>query len=335
MAQSASDASWPAGIPEIHLHPTDLPADELPEEAKGWLLFVKEEYQPVSTTEEGLRQRRALIEKWATASQEFRESYHSRAPACTSARDYPASLLSQQAPRPDKRFLCLPPVDSQTHPRNYIHLVKLLIMMYIHQDEWNGQHPFDQAGPGHAPRSHIPEFLNLATPIALSDILSELYLSSADFHALSMTRSGTVVFADGPDYTWYVIEEPELATGRMTIAEFGSDGSVRDSIVRRAWNMGQVMAFGQSLGWRVADLEESCIGGPPQYNEPLNMDRPIIELLEATRMDSNFLYEGFGYMGLWVRLIEQNAPGYLDLEAQGREVEFKLDNLRNVGIDTL
>ena len=51
-------------------------------------------------------------------------------------------------------------------------------------------------------------------------------------------------------------------------------------------------------------------------------------------MDSKFLYEGFGYMDLWVRLIEQNAPGYLDLEAQGREVEFKLDNLRNVGIDT-
>ena len=49
------------------------------------------------------------------------------------------------------------------------------------------------------------------------------------------------MFADGPDYTWYVIEEPELATGRMMIAEFGSDGSVRDSIVRRAWNMGQVM----------------------------------------------------------------------------------------------
>lgn len=41
MSQFASDASWPAGIPEIHLHPTDLSRDELPEEAKGWLLFVK------------------------------------------------------------------------------------------------------------------------------------------------------------------------------------------------------------------------------------------------------------------------------------------------------
>ncbi|KAJ5623527.1 hypothetical protein N7490_012132 [Penicillium lividum] len=205
MSQSASDASWPAAIPGIHLHPTDLSRDELPEEAKGWLLFVKEEGQLVLTPEDGLRQRRALIEKWATASQEFRE------------------------------------------------------------------HPFDGAGAGNAPRYHIPEFLNLATPIALSDILSELYLASADFHALSMTRSGTVVFADGPDYTWYVIDEPGLTTGRITVAEFGSNGSVRDSTIRRAWNMGQIMSFGQNLGRRVVDLAMSAIGGPPQYNEPLDM----------------------------------------------------------------
>lgn len=39
MSHSTSQG-WPA-IPEIHLHPTDLPRDELPEETKGWLLFVR------------------------------------------------------------------------------------------------------------------------------------------------------------------------------------------------------------------------------------------------------------------------------------------------------
>jgi hypothetical protein len=62
------------------------------------------------------------------------------------------------------------------------------------------------------------------------------------------------------------------------------------------------------------------------------MDLPIIELLESTRKSSKFLYEGYGFMDQWVRIIEQSAPGYLDLEAQGRELEFKLDNLRNVGL---
>lgn len=40
MSQPISLTSWPAGIPEIRLHPTDLSRYELPEEAKGWLLFV-------------------------------------------------------------------------------------------------------------------------------------------------------------------------------------------------------------------------------------------------------------------------------------------------------
>ncbi|KAJ5948569.1 hypothetical protein N7454_001876 [Penicillium verhagenii] len=330
MSHSTSQG-WPA-IAEIHLHPTDLPRRELPEETKGWLLFVREESesQPVSTPEDGLRQRRALIEKWATASQEFRESYHGRAPAYTSASDYPASLLSQQAPRPSKRFLCLAPVDRETHPRDYIHLVKFLILLYVHQGEWNGPHPFDLSGVGNAPQCHIPEFVSRATPIALDEILSELYLFSADFHALSMTRAGTVVFADGPYYTWYVIDEPGLLTGRLTLAEFGSNGSVRASTLRRPWNMGQTMSFSQIMGRRVLELSMSGIGGPPQYNEPLDMDLPIIELLEVTRQTNKFLFEGYGSRDLWVSTIEQSAPGYLSLEAQGRELEFNLDQLLDI-----
>lgn len=41
MSPPTSEASWPAGIPEIRQHPTDLSQEELREEAKGWLLFVR------------------------------------------------------------------------------------------------------------------------------------------------------------------------------------------------------------------------------------------------------------------------------------------------------
>lgn len=41
ISQPPSQASWPAGIPEIRLHPTDLDSEELVDEAKGWLLFVR------------------------------------------------------------------------------------------------------------------------------------------------------------------------------------------------------------------------------------------------------------------------------------------------------
>ncbi|GJP90616.1 hypothetical protein CBS115989_10191 [Aspergillus niger] len=331
MSQPMSEVSWPAGIPQIRLHLTDLDPEELAEEAKGWLLFVREESHPTSNTEDALRQRRALIETWATASQEFRESYHSRSVGYTSAVDYPAQVLSQLAPRPNKRFLCLAPINRKTHPRSYIHLVKFLILLYVHQDEWSRRHPFDLRGAGDAPRCHIPELLGCppaaTATTTLSEVLPALYLAPADYRAISMTRQGTVVFADGPDLTWFVIDAPGLATGRLTLVEYGSNGDVRVSTLRRPWNMGQTMTFEQVLGKDLDEIAESGIGGPPQYNEPLDMNLPILELLESTRLNNKFLFPGYGCRDLWVRIIEQSAPGYLELEAQGREVEFELDDL--------
>ncbi|KAL7651276.1 hypothetical protein ACMYSQ_011011 [Aspergillus niger] len=292
---------------------------------------LQEESHPTSNTEDGLRQRRALIEKWATASQEFRESYHSRSAGYTSAVDYPAQVLSQLTPRPNKRFLCLAPINRETHPRSYIHLVKFLILLYVHQDEWSRRHPFDLRGAGDAPRCHIPELLGCppaaTATTTLSEVLPALYLAPADYRAISMTRQGTVVFADGPDLTWFVIDAPGLATGRLTLVEYGSNGDVRVSTLRRPWNMGQTMTFEQVLGKDLDEIAESGIGGPPQYNEPLDMNLPILELLESTRLNNKFLFPGYGCRDLWVRIIEQSAPGYLELEAQGREVEFELDDL--------
>jgi hypothetical protein len=52
--------------------------------------------------------------------------------------------------------------------------------------------------------------------------------------------------------------------------------------------------------------------------------------LEVTRQSNKFLYEGYGSRDLWVRIIEQSAPGYLSLEAQGRGLEFNLDQLLDI-----
>jgi hypothetical protein len=159
--------------------------------------------------------------------------------------------------------------------------------MYVHQDEWNGPHPFDLHGAGEAPNSHIPQLLDPGSgaPITLSEVLPALYLHTADFFALSMTRDGTVVFADGPGLTWFVIDEPGLANGRLTLAEFGSNGHVRVSTLRRPWNMGQTMSFEQMLGKYLSEIAESGIGGPPQYNEPYV---PPLSLTE--KISSAFLF---------------------------------------------
>ena len=195
------------------------------------------------------------------------------------------------------------------------------------------------------PSSHIPQLLDpgSGTPITLSEVLPAFYLHTANFFALSMTRDGTGVFADGPGVTWFVIDEPGLATGRLTPAKFGSNGHFRVSTLRRPWNIGPSMSFEQILGKFLCEIAESGIGGPPQYNEryvlpdsdredpfcffissfgssnekySLDMDLPILELLESTRRANKFLYPGYGSLDLWVRVIEESAPGY-------REQEFR------------
>ncbi len=73
---------WPGGIPrEIKHHSeADLSQGELREEVKGWLLFVQESWVPrdwANTSNDDkeyeLRQRRALVQKWASESQIFRD----------------------------------------------------------------------------------------------------------------------------------------------------------------------------------------------------------------------------------------------------------------------
>lgn len=75
----ATPYHWPGGIPrEIKRHATDLSRDEIEEQVKGWLLFVRESWLPRPSDldadkEYELRQRRALVQQWASASQEFRD----------------------------------------------------------------------------------------------------------------------------------------------------------------------------------------------------------------------------------------------------------------------
>jgi hypothetical protein len=75
----ATPSYWPGGIPrEIKHHETDVTRDEFEEQVKGWLLFVRESWVPRpsnlnSDKEYELRQRRALVQQWVSASQEFRD----------------------------------------------------------------------------------------------------------------------------------------------------------------------------------------------------------------------------------------------------------------------
>lgn len=218
--------------------------------------------------------------------------------------------------------MCLAPADRQTNPRNYIRLLKFLILLYVHQDEWNGVHPFDLAGAGQAPGCHIPAFV-VANPsttglsaqgdsLSLAHVLPALFLETADFHVISMTRSGTVVFTNWAGYPWFAIDQMGLETGRLALVEYTSSGDIKASTLRRPWNMGQVMSFGQILGRSVSELAQSGIGGHEHYNQPYvmpvfpssdctyilvtspDMDLPILDILESAKQRGEFLFAGYG-----------------------------------------
>ncbi|GIK03451.1 hypothetical protein Aspvir_007522 [Aspergillus viridinutans] len=264
--------------------------------------------------------RRDQEEEWRPTSNAEDKSYQLRAPSPSSALDYPAQRLHWH------KNLNPTSVHRQTHPRNYTRLLKFLILLYVHQDGWNGVHPFDLAGAGQAPGCHI----RLSSPLIrprVSHVLPALFLETADFNVISMTRSGTVVFANGAGYTWFVIDQTGLETGRMALVEYASNGDIKASTLRRPWNMEQVMSFGQILGRSVSELAQSGIGGHEGYNQPLDMDLPILDILEAARQRGEFLCEGYGSREVWSGIIEQSAPGYLELEARGQEVDFDLASL--------
>lgn len=57
---------------------------------------------------------------------------------------------------------------------------------------------------------------------------------------------------------------------------------------------------------------------------------PLLDLLEQTKRRREFEWADWGSREIWTREIDRNAPGYLALEAWGRESEFSLESLRSV-----
>ncbi|GLB07657.1 hypothetical protein AtubIFM57258_003006 [Aspergillus tubingensis] len=65
---------WPGGIPAcLRVEPSSVEWSDMVETSKGWLQFVQEEWTESGSLDEQLQQRRRLMERWASASQDFRD----------------------------------------------------------------------------------------------------------------------------------------------------------------------------------------------------------------------------------------------------------------------
>ncbi|GAM35787.1 hypothetical protein TCE0_017f04381 [Talaromyces pinophilus] len=244
----------------VRLHPNDeWSEDELKEESKGWCQFVKEEWIPKTDLNEEMQQRQALIERWASADQNFRDSYHRRAPLRDSSLDYPPNLLPKYLAH-QKRFICLAPVDREKHSENYKRLLKVLILLYNHENR-SLDHPmahYTNWDPCHIPAIIVdPSFTDTADDPSFSsyrNLLINYYLHPADFRAVSMTRAGTIVFPKVNLREFIVIDQESLNEGRLAVMNFKFNGQLENYALLRPIPMGKAMLHLYLEGWSVGEV---------------------------------------------------------------------------------
>ncbi|RAO67698.1 uncharacterized protein BHQ10_003710 [Talaromyces amestolkiae] len=317
MASPFRPYHWPRGIPpEVRPHPNgDITPAEANEEAKASIPDHDGDYE--------LRQRRTLVETWAKADQELRDSYHQRAPV-RDALAYPEPALRNvhKFYPPYARFMCLAPLGP-----SYRSNLSKWIKLYILSCRLDGE-------MGHCllVDSHIGVDPNPATfpdpsTFQITDVLPWMFLETANFNTITMTCRGTVLFMNQLR-TWFLVNQDDLDTGRITTVEFKLNGEIADSLRRRAYNMFPVslaLCVGYDPLWEV---RERRVGGYlPDQNAALDMTLPVIDILEGAKLRGEFLQHFDGARDVWTEDIERYAPGYLQMEAEGNEADYDHERL--------
>ncbi|GAQ03702.1 hypothetical protein ALT_1023 [Aspergillus lentulus] len=336
---------WPGGIPcSIKPHPEDdLSLDQMKEEVKGWLLFVRENWVRRSEADIAeddrdyeLRQRRKLVEQWASATQEFRNSFHDRAPIGLPGTEshsevlgglrYPAEALERIN---DTQQLCdlrgvisLVPVDP-TNPINRARWMKFVILLYGY-----GMEITHCLQTRYMPSEAVPNPVTVRGNgnLSVQDFLSWLYLETALFSSIYLTRTGTILYL-GDTGPFALVDEEGLRTGRLSLTSFMANGDVEDSILIRPFNMHKPYLQYGTLGKGLDDVKGTEGAFTPQ-NKPLNMDLPILDILCNAQAADELVGEmALGDRDQWEEDVERYAPGFLALEAIGRVAEYDLSLL--------
>ncbi|KAJ5918607.1 hypothetical protein N7466_010599 [Penicillium verhagenii] len=328
---------WPGGIPTvIKADPNgDITRDEINEEAKGWLLFVEEKWVPRDNAnvpdEDGdyeVRQRRSLVETWAKASQEFRDSYHQRAPtrdAIYGASRYPKNALENSHHSYDTPdLICLAPLGP-SNPVNRSKWIKLNILAYRLDGE--AGHCMNDMGFNHGSLDPNPTTVHDLSNVQLTDILPRALLEMANFEYIAMTRQGTVLYVRQIK-NWFVVTQEDLDAGLITTVDFKYNGQVDIAVRRRAYNMCPVYQYLFIDRKCVEQVDNDGVGGKNWMNTDLDMTLPVIDILEGASKRDEFVFGFDGGRDGWEEDIGRiYAPGYLEMEAAGMEADYDHANL--------
>ncbi|CZR55673.1 uncharacterized protein PAC_05561 [Phialocephala subalpina] len=312
---------WPGGIPDyIKFDKVPIAGDKIDGLTNGWRLFVKEKWtaKPAGEAdhEYEVKQRRYLVSQWAQAPQSLRDEYHARASASPPLWDH--REVKQYIPKGDKYnaewYTCIAPLDT---PRNRALWTKLRILSYDFYYSNDGvcavgvvsASPYSQTA-GVEPR----------------DFMKTTLVENADFSAMSMTVHGTVVF--GAMTEWVFADQRSLEDAMLLIVNIETNGEVvlkmRSYVLDLLEMHNMYFGLGKGLAEKRlnagydqanADVEEG------EFGDPIDMSKPILEIFAELKARPGF-NEHIPAEENWPAMIEQNAPGYLALEAEGRGDEY-------------
>ncbi|PWY91709.1 hypothetical protein BO94DRAFT_617027 [Aspergillus sclerotioniger CBS 115572] len=276
---------------------------------------------PAANEDYEVRQRRNLVETWAKATQEFRDLYHNRAPLRIPGlthQAHPEAALSRIAYSypVGARLICLAPL-SEASRSNRSKWIKL----YILSCRLDGEMGHCLKSNPHAGIEPTPATFPEPTTFSMTVFLPWYTLETANFGNIVMTRNGSVLFL-GCTEPWFLVDQNDLDTGRITTVQFENNGEILMTFPRRAYYMFPVYTYFPGLRKPLSEVKQSREGGVrPEQNAALDMTLPVIERLEGAKARGELIPFFDGARDTWTEDIDIYAPGYLLMEADGKEAD--------------
>lgn len=232
-----------------------------------------------------LQQRRRLMSQWASMNQADRETYQARGSAAHLRRRrrdwrpppgcFTAGHLQDPTSVMARAVNCIVPQPLEARDRAVF--TKLRIMLYRLDGE---EGPLIDDG-------HVsvcvpnPESDNAGCGLNPDrEFLMWHYVENADFHFISMTSAGTVVFysTGGPRV---LVDRQALDTGRVLLCDFETNGQLEGSCRIRPYILYDFWPLIVGLGKTVRGVMDREVWKSPTFNGPY-VPSPVPSLREPT-----------------------------------------------------
>lgn len=153
------------------------------------------------------------------------------------------------------QFLCLAPLCP-----SYRSNLSKWIKLYILSCRLDGEPGHCLTDYSHSGVDPNPSTFPDPSTFQITDVLPSIYLETANFNTVTMTCRGIVLFMNQLS-PWFLVDQDDLDTGRITTVEFKRNGQIADKLRRRAYNMFTVslaLCIGYAPLWEV---REGTAGG--------------------------------------------------------------------------